>query len=202
MRLLRYLTLFTLILSAVSVCAAPPKKITNRKNVAAELFGATAKIIHKDGSSEKVTSILQGSYVDNNAVALKGIPATIEIEFAQPEQINLIRIYPGNLKYAPYPSGEAGIKSYKIERYNNGYYHPLVEAKNQPSYAQSGAAGGEEYCFEHSFKPIKAEKIRITITESGHTGKSASRKDIIPMAERISFFICLSFLYERIVHTK
>ncbi|MBR7127580.1 MAG: hypothetical protein IKD09_03230 [Lentisphaeria bacterium] len=186
MRLLRYLTLFTLILSAVSVCAAPPKKITNRKNVAAELFGATAKIIHKDGSSEKVTSILQGSYVDNNAVALKGIPATIEIEFAQPEQINLIRIYPGNLKYAPYPSGEAGIKSYKIERYNNGYYHPLVEAKNQPSHAQSGAAGGEEYCFEHSFKPIKAEKIRITITESGHTGKSASRKDIIPMAERSS----------------
>ncbi len=167
--------------------AAAPKKITNRKNVASDLYGATAEITHADGTVEKVNTLLQGSHADQAAAIFKGTPSSIVITFAQPEQINLIRIYPGNLKYTPYPSGECGIADYKIERYNNGYYHPVVEVKNQPSYKASGASNHDEYCFEHSFKPIKAEKIRITILKSGATGRSASSPKITPEAQRNSF---------------
>ena len=61
MKLFRYLTVALFVLAGIQVIAAPPKKITNRKNVAAELFGATAELTHADGSTEKVTSILQGT---------------------------------------------------------------------------------------------------------------------------------------------
>ncbi|MDR0932963.1 MAG: hypothetical protein LBM70_08105 [Victivallales bacterium] len=166
--------------------AAPAEKITNRKNVAAALFGATAEVVNADGSTKDANSILQNSHKDNAAVSLIGTPATLVISFSQPEQINLIRIYPGMLIYALNPSGEAGISAYKIERFNNGYFHPLLEAKEMPSFAKSGAKNAEEYYFEHSFAPIKAEKIRITVLKSGHSGRSASQPDIIPPEKRTS----------------
>ncbi len=173
--------------AALPVLAKAPEPITNRKNVAAALYGATAVVTNADGTTQEAPSLLEGSHSDNAAVSLSGVPSSVEIIFAQPEQINLVRIYPGNLKYAPNPSGECGVAGYTVERFNNGYYHPLVEAKEMPSFAQSGASGDEDYCFEHAFAPVKAERLRLTVTKSGHTGRTASSPDLVPPEKRVSY---------------
>lgn len=161
--------------------------VKERENVASSLFGATAEITHADGKKNAAPGVISGLRQDNNAERLSGVPSTLTIEFARPEQINLIRIYPGKLIYAQYPSGECGISSYHVERFNNGYWHTVVKTEKQPHFDESGAESGDAYYYEHEFPPVNAAKIRITVLKSGHTGKSTSSPDIMPEAKRTSY---------------
>ena len=63
-----------------------PEPITNRKNVAAALYGATAVVTNADGTTQEAPSLLEGSHSDNAAVSLSGVPSSVEIIFAQPAE--------------------------------------------------------------------------------------------------------------------
>ena len=176
-----------LLFCTVSFSASAATDLNGRENVASSLFGATAEIKHADGRTNAAPGVISGSHKDEAGELLSGVPSLLTIEFAKPEQINLIRIYPGKLLYAGNPSGECGVKSYIVERFNNGYWHPLVKAENQPGFQESGASDGETYFFEHSFPPVNAAKLRITVLRSGHTGKSASAPGVVAEEKRSSF---------------
>ena len=72
--------------AALPVLAKAPEPITNRKNVAAALYGATAVVTNADGTTQEAPSLLEGSHSDNAAVSLSGVPSSVEIIFAQPAE--------------------------------------------------------------------------------------------------------------------
>ena len=67
--------------------------------------------------------------------------------------------------------------------------HPVVAFGKAISLLYFNAIS--RHCFRLSFSCAERESVVPN-----------NMPAIIPMAERISFFICLSFLYERIMHTK
>ena len=158
-----------------------------RNNVASAIYGSRAEVILANGQKVSADKVINGNYDDASAIKLEGVPATLQVEFPIPVQINLIRIFPGMTIYAPNPSGDCGIKDYHVEGYNNGYWHPLVKAENQPDYLNSKAEGNATYFYEHNFRPTTVSAIRIVVTRSGHTGRSASNSNIVPEEKRTSF---------------
>lgn len=184
---MRLFRLFSLALGIAGSVAAEPEKIADRRNIADAIYGSFAEVTNADGTKKEAPGVISGRTEDNNAVRLDGVPATLTVTFAAPTQINLIRLYPGMVVYADYPSGDSGIADYVVERFNNGYWHKIVEAKGQPGFRQSGAESGRAYCYEHTFRPVNAAAVRITVTKSGFTGRTASSPDVVPEAKRHSY---------------
>ncbi len=180
----RCILLAAAMLAGAAVAAAPP---VDRNNVASSLYGSRAAAINADGSKVDAVKVLDGNYDDGSAVKLAGVPATLEINFPAPVQINLVRIFPGMTIYAPNPSGDCGIADYTVEGFNNGYWHPLAKATGQPGYIKSNAGSNAAYFYEHNFKPTTVSAVRIVVTRSGATGRSVSQPGIIPEAERGSY---------------
>ena len=182
---------FSLLLAAAGIAAGctltAGDDFSGRRNIAESVYGSFAEITHADGSKNPAPSVNSGRRDDSAAVVLKGVPATLTVEFPAPTQINAVRIYPGNLTNAGYASGESGIRDYVIERFNNGYWHKIAEGKNQPGFNESGAHGTEEYFFTHTFKPVNANAVRITVTRSGDTGKRMNSNELIPEEKRTSY---------------
>ena len=178
---------FPIVMMLVSCSLATSADTIDRNNVASQLYGSRAGIIHADGHKTNAEKVINGNYDDGSAVKLEGVPSTLQIDFPAPTQINLIRIFPGMTIYAPNPSGDCGIKDYKIEGLNNGYWHPLAQGINQPDFIKSNAGSNAAYFYEHNFKPATVSAVRIIVTRSGATGMSVSKPGITPEAERHSY---------------
>lgn len=161
--------------------------LPDRNNVASQLYGSRAELIHADGNKSNADKVLNGNYDDSSAVMLKGMPSTLQIDFPAPVQINLVRIYPGMTIYAKNPSGDCGIKDYKVEGLNNGYWHPLATGVDQPDFMKANAGINADYFYEHNFKPTTVSALRIIVTRSGFTGKSVSSTQIVPEEKRHAF---------------
>lgn len=156
----------------------------NRQNVASELFGSRAELIRADGEKVEAKKLIDGKLGDFDGAGAAGVPATVVIHLPSPCMVNLVRIFPGHVQYAGNPSGETGVRAYAIEVLNNGYWHKVAEAKDQPSYLAGEAKSGDDYFFSHSFKPAKAEAVRLVVLESNDTGRRMSGDGVIPPAER------------------
>ena len=172
-----------MVLNSNVISAAP----IERNNVAAQLYGSRAEITHADGRKDKADKVLNGNYDDGAAVKLEGVPSTLQIDFPAPVQINLIRIFPGMTINAQNPSGDCGIRDYRIEGLNNGYWHPLAQGIDQPDFIKSNAGSNAAYFYEHNFKPTTVAAVRIVVTRSGFTGKSATNPGVVPEERRSSF---------------
>ncbi len=159
----------------------------NRVNVAAATNGGRAELIDKKKVKIDAGKVIDGDINDNSGVGVVGMPAVLEITLAEPAIVNLVRIYSGDIKNSANPSGETGLKSYKVEILSNGYYHVVGEGKNQPNYINSGVDSNKEYYFLHAFPAAKAEALRITITASNDTGRRAEPSRVIAPADHYTY---------------
>ena len=159
----------------------------NRVNVISSLNGGRAELIDKKKVKTDASKAIDGNINDNSGVGVVGMPAVLEITLSEPAIVNLVRIYTGDIKNTANPSGETGLKSYKVEILSNGYYHVVGEGKNQPNYLKSGVDSGDNYYFIHAFPAAKAEALRITITESNDTGRRADASKFIAPADRYAY---------------
>ena len=185
MKQLWYLAGVLPVLAAMLPLAAAPE--VGRANVAGELSGARAEIILPDGTRSAAPKLIDGKIGDNDGADFAGSGGQAVIHLATPCMVNLVRIFPGQLIYAGNASGECGVKSCRIEVLNNGYWHPVAELKDQPNFFDSGAESGDDYFIAHSFKPTKAEALRITVLESNDTGKRVSSPEVLPPEQRHSY---------------
>lgn len=157
-------------------------------NVARSVYGTKAQIEEK-GKTISASPAVDGRLDDNSAIKFSGVPANLILTFASQYQVSRVRIYPGVLLYANYPSGECGIRSYRIEGLINGGWKLLAKRDNAPDYKSSGSSGGAQYFFEHRFTPIKVEALRLVVLESGFTGKTSASngKVVVAPKDRQSF---------------
>ena len=159
----------------------------NRVNVISAMNGGRAEFIDKNKKKIDAEKVIDGNIADANGAGVVGMPATLEITLAEPAMVNLVRIYPGNIICAGNPSGETGIKSYKVEILSNGYYHLVGEGKNQPNYLESGCISNKDYYFLHAFPTAKAEALRITLIESTDTGRRSGKTELLPQSNRYAY---------------
>ena len=157
-----------------------------RTNVASAEFGGRAEVTGPDGAITAAPQLIDNRYGDMGSIMVKGAPFTVTIHLPMPCMINQVRIFPGRIVNAGNPSGDAGVKAYRIEALYNGHWNIIVEAADQPDFLSSGASGGNEYFYAHSFKPIRTEAVRMVVTESGDTGRRVSNDRVLPPAERQS----------------
>ena len=157
-------------------------------NIARSIYGTKAMVEHKTGKTG-AAPVIDGNYSDNSSVQLTETPAKIILNFPERYNISRVRIFPGMLIYANYPSGECGIKSYRLEGLINGGWKLLAQRKNAPDYKQSGQSGNDNYFYEHKFEPIKIEALRLVVLESGFTGKTIASKGkvVVVPKDRHSF---------------
>lgn len=157
-------------------------------NVAKSIYGTRAVIETKSGSTQAAPAI-DGRYDDNSSVKLSGTPATLRLDFPEQYNVSRVRIYPGMLLYANYPSSESGIKSYRLEGLINGGWKLLAKQDNAPDYKHSGHSGNAEHFYEHKFAPMKIDALRLVVLESGFTGKTMASggKAVIAPKDRHSF---------------
>jgi hypothetical protein len=158
-------------------------------NIARAVYGTKALIEYQNKQTEAASAI-DGSYDDNSSVTFPGVPAKLILNFPSQYKVYKVRIYPGMLIYANYPSSECGIKFYRIEGLINGGWKLLAKNNNVPDYKKSGHQGNENHFFEHKFEPIKIEALRLVVLESGFTGKtSTSKGKVVVAAEKRHSFI-------------
>ena len=169
-----------LILALQSICGAEAKNI----NIAKAIYGTKAKIEQKNKVKAAAHQAIDGRYEDSSSVTFSGVPAKLILNFPQQYNVSRVRIYPGMLIYVNYPSGECGIKAYRIEGLINGGWKLLAAQKNAPGYKKSGHNGNKNHFYEHKFKPIKIEALRLVVLESGFTGKTSSSNGKVVVAPK------------------
>jgi hypothetical protein len=173
-----------LILTGQFCCYASGNSI----NIARSIYGTKAVIEQKSGKTGAAPAI-DGNYSDNSSVTLSGMPAKLILNFPELYNVSRVRIFPGMLIYSNYPSGECGIKAYRVEGLINGGWKLLAEQNNAPGYKKSGCSGSKNFFYEHKFVPIKIEALRLVVLESGFTGKTTASKGkvVITPAKRHCF---------------
>ena len=112
----------------------------------------------------------------------KGAGAQLVLNLKKPLTITEIRIFSGCMSNFGNPSGVCALKDYRLQVYEDGAWHDLVEpVKNAPDYRGEAA---ETFYTAHAFTPHKVQKIRLLIDRSHDTLKRNT--GAIPAAQMTS----------------
>lgn len=156
----------------------PLSDTTTHKNLITNPF-STSAYIFADNEKIHQQSIVDGEVSDSGAYSSHGLPFDILLEFDRPENIDTIKIYPGNVGLSGNPSGECGFKRYCVNAYVDGEWMPLVETvEHAPTVAQMDAKTAIDFFYEHIFEPVKTEQVKITVFRSSDTGKRIHCRDV------------------------
>ncbi len=159
-------------------------------NLALGLDGGRATL-EAGGVSRDAGSLINGMKADDSGIDFKGAPAVITVDLPRPSEVAAVRIHPGHVAYAVHPSGECGLRSYRLEGRSDGTWTELVPpVTNAPTAEASGAAAAFDYLLHHDIvPPQRIDAVRLTVLESSDTGKRAGHGDkiVTPPSERVTY---------------
>jgi len=159
-------------------------------NLALELDGARATL-YIGGTTRPARSLLDGLKSDDAGIDFRGVPAAITVELPRASDVAAVRLHPGHVAYSVYPSGECGLRRYRLEGRLDGAWTEIVPpVTNAPTVAAVGARTAFDYYVHHDINPPRRlEAVRLTVLEGSDTGKRVGSEDrvTVPPAERITY---------------
>lgn len=149
----------------------------------------TTAVVHGRDFKRNAPEILDGNVGDTGSIAIPGVPFGIEIDLPRPVAVRSIRIFPGNIACANNPSGECGIKGFRVQgKVESGEWVDLCDpVRDLPRMRDTDAL--TEYDFFHeqelaADRPVVA--VRVLVDESTDTGKRING-GVVPMDQKMVY---------------
>jgi hypothetical protein len=151
--------------------AATPK---GRRNVALAAAGAQ---VTASAADKAPASILYDPYLSVSTLNLLGVPAWLEIRWAKPQKVNEVVLYAGDPADAGMPSGVRAPLAYRLQYEKSGGWADLVGPVTRAEATVAVGAEAPELTFVHTFKPLKINAIRLTVSQTSDTGRRMASPD-------------------------
>ena len=162
---------------------------TAENNIALASKGSRA-VINIDGENSDAGAVIDGELTESSSVSVRGAPFEVAITLPRVTLVEEVRIYPGQVSHAGNPSGECGIRDYRLEGMVDGQWQGLgVDVTNAATVLQNRSISGFDFVYKHKFSPaIKIDKFRLVVTKSSDTGRriSSPKKSCVPEDERVT----------------
>jgi hypothetical protein len=154
--------------------------VAGKSNIATVAEGVR---VTSSPGDQKPAVILHDEY-GWNLLTLQTMPAWVELRWAKPRRIEEIRIHPGANAVARQPSTECVPTDYRLQYQKGPEWIDLVPpVTNARRYKEFNSKQRVPYILEkefeyvHTFRPVRTEAIRMTITRSSDEGKRAGARD-------------------------
>jgi hypothetical protein len=159
-------------------------------NLALELGGARATI-EVGGATRNARSLLDGIKSDDGGIQFRGAPARITVELPRVRDVTAVRLYPGHVAFSAFPSGECGLRRYRLEGgLDDAWFELVPPVTNAPTAKAMDALSAFDYVLHHAVDPPRRlDAVRLTVVEGSDTGKRVGHGDqvVTPPEERIVY---------------
>ena len=162
-----------------------PDEMKGHFNAGSYKNGTSAFLVKSNRSEKDIHELIDGDFSDGSIQAIQ-VPFELQIKFKNPETVDALRIYHGNIMYSMNPSGASGIKAFTVEGFSEGKWFTLASPVSDIP-----RANGEQNILSYNtlikFPPAKVSAVRIKITESNDTGRRMNTDIIIPEKDRVVY---------------
>ena len=111
-----------------------------------------------------------------------GCPNWVEVELPEPIDLAQVVVYPGALRYAPYPSTECSPRTFTVQGWLDGRWQPISPPVSVPRYLGEG----KTHRVVVALGPRKLRRFRLWISATYDDGKRVHSPDksVVPPQER------------------